>query len=391
MKRIVTIILALVFCLNLAACAVEPEEPKIHESRVVRGDMFEYGNFIYTARGSIYRFNTLTGEVEPACLDPECDGKCPLHGGMSQLGALVGGRLYFWSFMPFTHDIYIGYQDLITGEVRVLVTLGDSEMSSSYTFVDGGYLYYYAALLREGGDESNPEDYERRLCRVPVDGGEREVVETPRGVIMLAADGKFILLSGTLSLYNAESGTEQVIWDYKADGYTGISDLSLSYLDGKIYCLAKIPAENAETVHSEYQDVTYAKNHFLVSVDVNTGEVKRVVEEAVEAFAVTDDRIYYAPFDVRYLFVPENYKPDSEGLVISFNSDTLYSCAHDGSDVREEFTNPNIKSYREFTVVGGKVCGKITVYDENKKYNAPAEFVSVSLEDGAVLSRAEIK
>ncbi len=389
MKKITTLLLALILCLSFASCKKEPPEPEIHTTNVIRSDMFEYGNFVYTARGSIYRFNTLTGETESACLDPECDGKCPLHGGMSKLGALRDGKLYFWSFMAFTHDIYIGYQDLISGEVTVLVTLSDSELSSDINFVDGGYLYYYAALLREGGDERNPEDYERKLCRVPVEGGESEVIEIPGGTIMTAADGKLILLSNTLSVYDIEIGIERVIWDFKSDGYSYISDIS--YLDGKLYCLAKIPAESAEVVHSEYQDVTYAKDLFLVSVDVNTGEAKRVVEDAVESFCVTDDRIYYSPFELRHLFVPDNYKSDQSGLVTSFCADSLYSCKHDGSDVRAEYSNPNIKGYGEFTVVGGKVCGKISIYDEDNKYNKPAEFVSVNLENGEVLSRSVIE
>lgn len=392
MQRCIIILLALVICLPLTACRKEPPATEIHTSKVIRSGstcFFEYGNFLYFSYDGIYRYNTVTGELSSACLDPECEGECPLHGGMSRIGALEDGKIYFYAFKAFTHDIYLGYQDLISGEVTVLDTLSENEYSKDFTFVNGGYFYYYAGILKDGGDSKKPEDYETHLCRIPTAGGEREVIDGPQGYPQMIIDGKLLMQSSGLSLYDLETGIEKVIWNYGEHGYKGVRDFS--YVDGKVYCLGIIESENAEVVVNKYTGITYLKNMFIISIDITTGEWKKVADEAVESFNVTNDRIYYFPSELRYLYVPENYEKNPDDIFHCFFSPTLYSRKIDGSDKRAEYTNEAINTCYDYTVIDGKFYGNIGFYDESLRRGARSELCTIDLETGEIIDKEKVR
>ena len=392
LKKGLVILLALVICLALPSCKKEPPAPEIHTSNVIRTGnscIFEYGSFLYFSYDGIYRYNTVTGELTNACIDPECEGECPLHGGMSRIGALEDGKLYFFAFRAFSHDIVLGYQDLGSGEVTVLETLSQNEQSRDTTFVNGGYFYYYAGILKDGGDPKNPADYESHLCRIPTVGGEREVLESPAGIPQMIIDGKLLMFGSGLSLYDLETGLEKVVWNYKEDGFKLVRDFS--YVDGKIYLIAERPASEAEEMVSEYTGVVYTKHAFLISIDISTGEWMKVTDEAVESFTVTNDRVYYYPTALRYLYVPDNYKTDPDGVYHSFFGSTLYSRNLDGSDLRTEYSTEAINSCYDFTVIDGKLYGSISVFEESAKTAAKSEFCAVDLATGNIIDRESFK
>lgn len=387
-KILCIMLLATLICFPLAACTREPSEPEIHTTDVIRSgmtSMFEYANFVYFSRGEIFRYNTVTGELDSACLDPECGGKCVIHAGMSRIGALEDGKLYFYSFSAFTHDVNFAYQDLISGEVTILDTLSEYEFTRDNSFVSGGYLYYYAGILKDGGDAKNYDDYETHLCRIPLSGGEREVLETPSGIPQMIIDGKLVMFGNSISLYDLDTGIEKIVWNCAEHGFRKVSELS--YVNGKIFALAEAPAENCEMMVNEYTGVTYAKNTFLVSVDITTGEWNKVTEEAVESFTVTDDRVYYFPTDLRYLYVPKNAESNKDGVKVSFFGDTLYSRKHDGSDVRAEYTNEKIDTCFDYTVINGRLYGSIDLYGSE----STGSFCAVDLATGEILGTHDVR
>ena len=392
LKKSFIILLAAVICFTLASCKKEPPAPEIHTSDVIRSGkacIFEYGSFLYFSYDGIYRYNTLTGELSSACIDPECDGKCPLHGGMSRIGALEDGKLYFFAFQAFSHDILLGYQDIVSGEVKVLDTLSDKELSKDITFVNSGYFYYYAGILKEGGNAKDPADYESRLCRVPTSGGEREVLDSPIDTPQLVIDGKLLAYGSELSLYELETGEKRVLWDFKKDGFKLVRDFS--YVDGRIYLIAEVPASDAEEMVSEYTGVVYTKHAFLISVDIATGEWKKLADEAVESFTVTNDRVYYYPTELRYLYVPDNYEKNPDGVYHSFFGSTLYSRKLDGSDLRAEYTNEAINTCYDYTVIDGRLYGSVSIFEESAKSAARAEFCALELASGSIIDREDFK
>ena len=387
-SRLILVLFAAILCFASVACSQEPPVPEIHNTSVIRPRIFEYGNFVYYGMQNIYRCNTVTCEIESACLDPECEGKCPLHGGMSTLGAIEDGKLFFYSYEAFTHNIHFAYQDLISGEVTILKTLSQNEFAGDVNFVNNGYFYYYAGILREGGDEKNPDDYEARLCRIPTSGGDQEILDAPGGSAKMIVDEKLIIVNDGITVYDLESGLEKKLWSCKGNGYYYIDQLT--YLGGKLYFLAYVTDTEAEKMESEYKG-SYPKNSFLVSVDINSGEWKKVIEEEVFAFTVTDDRIYYSPFKLRHLYVPENYQNNANDVVVSMIDSTLYSCNHDGGDIKAVFNNEIISSYYDFTVIDGRLHGMMSLYDESKHDTTRLLFCSVDLATGEVLASYDIR
>ena len=391
-QRFTLIILALILCLPLAACTKEPPAPSIHTTSVIRSSelsMFEYGNFIYFSRGEIFRYNTLTGELTSACFDPECDGKCPLHGGITRIGMIEDGKMYFYSFAAFTHDINLGYQDLISGTVTVLETLNQYEMTNDLTFVSNGYFYYYAGVLKDGGDPKKYEDYDTRLCRIPLTGGEREILETPNGIPTLIVDGKLVMIGRAVTVYDIETKLEKVVWNFSEDGFKQVSDIS--YVDGKLYMIAKASAEDAERVYNEYKGVEYTKNLFLVSVNISTGEWQKVTEEAVEAYTLTDDRVYYFPTEIRNLYIPEDYEKNREDIHVTTFGATLYSRKPDGSDPRAEYTRENLYTCYDYTVIGGKLYGFISLCDEVNHVKTNSDFSAIDLSTGEIIGTYDVR
>ena len=391
-RRGILILLALIFCLPLAACTKEPPAPAIHTTSVLRASstaMFEYGNFVYFSLGEIYRYNTATGELTSACLDPECGGECPLHGGMTRIGTIEDGKLYFYSFAAFTHDVYFAYQELISGTVTVLDTLSQYEMSRDISFVNNGYFYYYAGVLKDGGDPKKYEDYESRLCRIPVSGGDREVLDTPKGIPQLIVDGKLVMTGNSVSVYDLDTKLEKVVWNYSEHGFEGVGDLSC--VGGKLYLIAKASGDQVEKVVNEYTGVEYALNTFLVSVDMSTGEWMKITDEAVESYTVTDDRVYYYPTEIRYLYVPENYEKNTDSVHTAFFGATLYSRPLDGGAAKAEYTNENINSCYDYTVIGGKLYGNISVYDEALHDSTRSMFGVVDMATGNIVGTYDVR
>lgn len=389
---LIYIILAVLIISSLGSCATDLSEPALHTSVVIRSgvaSVYEFGDFLYFSKGPIFRYNTATAEMSSACLDPECGNKCPLHCGFTRIGALEDGKLYFFAFMGLSDNIYLAYQDLISGDVTVLDTLSENEFAREVTFINDGYFYYYAGVLKDGGNERNQEDYEIHLCRISTSGGERDVLETPSGIPQMIVNGKLVMIGNNISIYDLETKLEKVVWNYTEYGFKKVSELS--YVNGKIFALAETSSKNCEMMVNQYTGVTYANNTFLVSVDINTGEWMKVTEEAVESYAATDDRIYYYPTDLRYLYVPANYEKNPDGVKVSFFSATLYSRKHDGSDLKSEYTNESINTCYDYTVIGGKLYGNISLYDEAESNSARSKFCAIDLAMGEIIDYHDVR
>ena len=198
----------------------------------------------------------------------------------------------------------------------------------------------------------------------------------------LLCDELFTDSDVSVSVYDLDTKLEKVVWNYSADGFTNVGDVS--YVGGRLYMIAKVPAGNAETVFDQYKKVEYAKNTFLVSVDISTGEWSKVTEEPVESYTLTDDRVYYFPSEVRHLYVPENYEKRLEDICVSFIDATLYSRKLDGSDLKTECTIGSLNTCYDFTVLDGKLYGSVSVYNESDE-SRDAAFCAVDLRTGAIL------
>ena len=337
-----------------------------HSSNVIRTDLIEYGPYIFVDGQYIRQYNMNTNLLAPACVDPECQGTCPLEASINEVIQVVEGKMFFYSWEAATSIVQCGYQDIFSGEIKILVTLSKLEDSYRVRFhVWDGHLYYNRKILREGGDFENPDDYIPHICRVSVDGGEEETLFASNEALVVVADNKIITReNGTMYSYDLETKNKQTLFNVEEIGYKNAVGL-YQYLNGKVYFICM---DDTFSI-SEYNKKKYL-NRYLLSVDIHTGVVKRVIEEPVISYALTDDTIYYFPFEVRYLYIPEDSDPS--GAVVYLASATLYACDINGENQRAVYTNENWDVADRFTVVGNKLFALIYEFDQ-KTHTFPDE------------------
>ena len=328
-----------------------------HSSNVIRTDLIEYGPYIFVDGKYIRQYNLNTNLLAPSCQDPECEGTCPLETVYNEVIRVVDDKMFFYSWQEYTHITRYGYQDLVSGDIKVLVTLSDLEDAYFTTAsVWNDYMYYSRKHLREGGDAENPDDYISHVCRVSVDSGEEEILYAGHErVIMVAEDKVITTVNDNMYSYDLTTRTKQLLFNLKDIGYLYFGG-AYNFLNGKLYFICV----DDEYIISEYTE-RYFNCRFLLSVDIHTGEVERAVEEPVISYALTDNTIYYFPFELRHLYVPED---DPRGAVVYLASATLYACDISGENQRAVYTNEILDYADYFTVAGNKVFANFREFDQ---------------------------
>ncbi len=376
---------ALLFIFMITSCKKDktPQINELHTTNVKKYGFAEYGNYVYSEWGRIYRFNRKTDTFLPACMDPECEGDCPVDCVMSYFAGIYDGRLYFCGWQQYTHKVFLAYQDVATGEVGVLKTLNEIEDSGGYyTFIENGYWYYKCKILKDGGDASDPNDYESYICRIKTDGTNDEafIICEPGEAIIMVGSGKILTsLDGGIYSIDIESKTRNELFSYSANGYINAATPA-SYLNGKIYFLARSGMSRT----SEYTNQTFQLN-FLVWVDIESGESGKVIEEPVTSFCLTDDAIYYVPFKLRHIYVPEDYEEHPEEVTVCISDESLYVCDLNGKNSRVIYTNEKMDYAKNFTVIDNILYGWLLDYNEETHRFDKTFFGAIELETGRII------
>lgn len=357
---------------------------EVHHTEVIRPNIQEYGPYVYVDGRTIMRYNRGTNLLSSACVDPECEGACPIEAAISSVNQVVDGRMFFCAFEAYTHVVRYGYQDVVSGDIRILATLSEAEDSmNSGCYVWDGWMYYSKRILQEGGDPDLLSDYIPHVCRVSVEKGNEESVMPTDESLMMVADGYIITQKdGILYAYNAVTLEKKTLYNLEENGFSTLAT-TLSYAKGRIYFLCR----SHSICTSEYSKREFLYP-FLISIDLETGEASRVVENPVITFAVTDDAIYYAPFELRHMYIPENYIDVPEEVVVFLADDTLYACDLDGSRNREVYTNDGLDFVECFTVIDGVLYGWLYDFDDESHRFTTGYFGSIDFQTGKV-TRAE--
>ncbi len=361
-NRCIRLLLAVIaLCLSSAvmtACADRPSPSAAPMTEPVRScDRQKQGRYLYLAGGGLTRYDSANATRTPACLAPDCAGDCPLEGAVTEPTAMVAGRLYFYSFTAFAHDILLGWQDLVTGDVKVLVTLSPSEEGLPAAGVHEDYLYYQCRTLREGGSPENPADYEPTISRIPVEGGKPEVMLTRAAdeILWLVADGRLILgreSESVLYAYDLATKEKKPIYDLATDGFTMIKSKPI-YTRGKLYFLAG----TNQTATDPAIEYTHSLQ-YLVAVDVTAGGGRLVVSTPVEEFDIYGDELYYIPYKLRTFGMSA---VEDEGMMFTTRDDTLWACDLDGGQPRRVVSCGDA-SFLSIAVLDGQMYGQITLY-----------------------------
>ena len=125
---------------------------------------------------------------------------------------------------------------------------------------------------------------------------------------------------------------------------------------------------------------------FLMCIDLASGQAERVVERPVETFSVTEQGIYYVPFELRHLYVPENPEQNPRGVKYCLFEESIYFCGHDGSDAKIVYTNDKLDFSFRFTVIDNTLYGWLFDYNEQEKnFSSSGYFGSVNFDTGRIV------
>lgn len=333
--------------------------PENRGSGVVREDVLDYGPFLFFPYRILFRYNRSTNTVTRMCSDPECGGNCPLDALADYPHFVDGSRLYFTA-VDFGFHILHAYTDILTGDVTVLreLTQAEAPFDSYMLSCDGEYVWYQAKLLKEGGSKTDSKDYETWLCRMPKSGGREERVFTSDSLCLRAATPYGIVMSDELGVYLLDTSTREaeMIYDLAAQGYVGWHSTP-QYYDGKLYFCASHSAEGKS-------------EPYLMRLDVQNKDVKKLVADPVEEFALTVSGIYY-------LLTPEGTQIIGNGgdtgaypSVLAEKQELRY-CDLNGENDEAIVTNSRTL-LSGFTVADGILYGFIIQWNqETQSWNSP--------------------
>ncbi|MBQ8275905.1 MAG: hypothetical protein IJZ02_04705 [Clostridia bacterium] len=381
MKRILPILLVIILVL-LPCCSEKPDadfpgEDEIHTSQVVSRLTAEYGDHVYTEHDyELHRYNRKTGVMQTVCTDPNCGPDCFLCSPSREITQVVDGRLYGCYMLIRTREFAYAYWDIVTNEQKVLLTLPRSETPEmNPPVLNGRYLYYTGQYLREDGDAKNPDDYQPYVGRIPMDGGEPEVVCSRESNLLehllAVSDGKAITsLNACLYAIDFDTDERTLLFDPEEHGLSRRHEW-YSYLDGKLYLLYHSPEFSEEKL--AHEDISFTGRlyySYLVRIDTQTGEMTRLPDKGVDKFWITEDTIYYTKQGFRVFYIsPENFDENApyESTVFAPSLETIYACDLDGSNRREVHTDPLMDIYtHDGTVIDDCYYGLIAFYDETQ-------------------------
>lgn len=318
----------------------------------------------------LVRFHFGTETSVSACRDATCDGRCPAETFVMGIAGISDRTLVFTSYPRFHTIEYVAY-DIVTGEQRVLLCTESAQEVDEFPQVFGDSLYYFKSTLKEGGSAENAEDYERRCFRLPLGGGEEELLPIACGRIAFAVGTSvyYSTLEDGFRRYRTDTGEDELVASAEQFGYERYS-YQESY-GGYAYF--------ACTDHEYYADANGRERmrYDYVRLDLGTGECRTLFAcSATVPFAfVTEEGIYYYKAQSEhYLYVPP--EEETERVPICNVTPTLMFCAHDGTGAREIYTNLLLDtSFSDFR--DGKMYGHFRRFDAETERWAETTFYGV--------------
>ena len=361
-----------------------------------------YGNYVYwCANSRIFRYDINTFERQNACLDPECNKDCILYEVQS-ISGIRDGKLFFTTFatdikydeynrpVGSTNRSHYAYQDLHTGEVKVLRTRMDAEIDDEargQIIFDDTHIYYYVNLLKKDGDPLDSDDYIRTYCRSPLSGGREEVLfpiaENCHEGMLTVYDGELIVTrNDVISAYHLQTGAFREIFNYENSEFL-MKPHTFMTGKGKVYFLGKVG-----TIPGS-KPVYY--DSALVELDLKTGVYRKIIENRVHGYYVDEGGIYYMRSEMREVAFPDY----GDLKTTSTCGDTMYRCDHDGKNETAVFRNPDMSiTHPLFLVANGSVyarmiCSSTIQYyempDGTGEYRTTIAFRKIDLTSGKII------
>lgn len=369
-------------CMGCVSCSQQKNEP--YSTEVKNVQFAAHGDYVYADWGKIYRFDRETEAFTIACTDPDCDSnRCPLECVINYFAGVSDGKVYFSSFQQFTHKTLLSYLDMETGECVTIKTMSEAEDPGTiFSFVEDGWWYYPRKILKEGGNPDNANDYDLWLCKISLDGQNDQPIRQLKDseTIQMAAAGKVVThYNGALYTTDVQSGEVYELYNFSENGFTH-PYTDLYCLDGKIYFLAA----STTTKHSEYTQKNYPLN-FLLCIDLTTKQARQILDQPLCNFYLTDDAIYYVPFELRHIYIPDDYQEQPNSVSICLFEDAIYRCDLNGENSKKLYSNSQIDFIENFVVIEDTLYGWLYDYNEQTHTYDKTFFGGIEFDTGRVI------
>ncbi len=398
MKKMLYLLLAvLMLVTTLAGCAdmvvdpptaqpTTPDDPYMSRLKGLNAyDEFVFGDYVITTSHSNSMYNRITKEGTHICGIKNCSSAkegCPLReiysssgvthatDGFIRVSGVTENRLYFTNMSSsYYHPPYYGYIDMQTHEVTRLLEIDYHEMILTRPmFLDGDWVYLARKHLVKGGFAGETSDYVSCLSRIPADGGREEVIYTMRDsseTLALIVDGyMYTYYQSKLWRTNLETWEQAVLLDLEYTNFDKIGDL-LS-LDGCLYFIATRDGEKR-----------------LMQMDPQTGGWACVVNQPLASYAITNEAVYFIPYEKRQVNDPARYPADGRDAAFASCATSIYTCDHDGGNVRKVWTDESgyMQFASTFTVVDGEYYGRVSTFDPEKNAWSGLYYQTFSFEE----------
>ena len=299
------------------------------------------------------RYDLRNGESYPVCRDSAClhnSESCPLYAGCIEWHIIVDDTIYMlWADINKTGEVntkrkgYICSYNLETLEFKRICER-DAGVYNFMTYHDGK-IYY---VQYEYPDETNKHEKYLWSCDVKTGktqklfqyGSEKDNAYQGRAPLMVDEKGRMLFMN--FVSFDANARKESVIvFEYaelkkgaeivEVVEYTGYFERAsydtLQYSNGRLYFSAlqeEIPYTHLW--NGEEREATMLRDA-IVYVDMNTGEVGKLPNDAIFGFAIAGDYLYYFPYDPKLYdyeneFGKQQVMATTNGTVIQRNLKT---------------------------------------------------------------------
>ena len=260
------------------------------------------------------------------------------------------------------------------------------DMNSNHKFyAHGGYLYYFGMNFSGylNAIVNNDPTY---LCRVPVTGGEEEVLAEYRNYNerIVLVDGDTVITSDESSLYAFDVSKKKrtEIFNAKNNGFRLIETERSYYYNGNLYFLAKKYLPSVAEADEDFKEDWKTPDDYLIALDIKSKKWEKVFDFPVSLFCVTEDRIYYVK--KKYRLIPlKEFTLSINDVFIAYVDSSICSQPIGGGEERVVYTNDKISYNEIFSVKNGRICCKINSPTETD-YDYKVKFAVIDFDSGNI-------
>ncbi|MBQ1196009.1 MAG: hypothetical protein IIX44_07180 [Clostridia bacterium] len=376
-KDIITIIITtLVIAALIAGCIFLTNRNRMPRETQNKADCYCYPNFsnsiFFSENGKIYKYDTENRQLKILVESEIIESYVNYYYNYS-VDQVYKGKLFYHYYSDYARVMNFAYYNLLNGENRLINSV-KCNLRGEVVIYDGYVYCVYCA--------DNEEGYEvLRISRFNIESGDEQILYESRSrdeFLVAVIDGKIITRQeyDNLFSYNIVNMKKSLLWNAKNNGYDGF--FFFSNIGNKLYFLAPTDEYTVTTDPENFFAFSaLIPDHYLLYLDINTGEFRRVLDIPISTYCLTENAIYYSPMAVRSVNGKKPYNTPSDE--ISYTHETLFSCDLDGQNICEVYTNKDTYYSNNYKILNGKVFCQLGLFNHSNQSFDYFDYVEIDL------------